>query len=103
MHEFSSIKTVFDDLCKRPRDIKVRLGKMRCSKEVFRNTIDELLTGAGLDNLDIDIETVDVVGRCECGFTGKIDVPGHVHFIRCPKCGNICDAIKGNELEIYDM
>lgn len=103
MHEFSTVQHVIDELEKNPRNIKVKLGCMRANKEVFLNTIKEMLKETDLEHIKIDVEEIEVKGKCSCGFEGKVEVPGHVHFIRCPDCGKTCKILQGNELEIETL
>lgn len=103
MHEFSTVQTVFNELEKNPRNIKVKLGSMRANKDVFLNTLKEMTRDTDLKDLNIEVEEIKVIGKCTCSFEGEIEVPGHVHFVRCPECSSICDILQGNELIIEDL
>ena len=103
MHEFSAVQQAIDELEKNPRDIKVRLGCMKANKEVFLNTLKEMLKGTDQEHLKIEVEEIKATGQCDCGFKGKIEVPGHVHFLRCPECGKVCKTIEGNDMIIEDL
>ena len=100
MHEFSAVQHVLNELEKNPRDIKVKLGTMKANKEVFLSTLKEMRRGTDLESIRIEAEEIEAKGKCSCSFEGKIEVPGHVHFLRCPKCGEVCETVKGNELII---
>ncbi|MEA2004086.1 MAG: hydrogenase/urease maturation nickel metallochaperone HypA [archaeon] len=102
MHEFSAVQHVMDELEKNPRDIRIQLGCMRAGKEVFLNTLKEMRYGTPLKKLKIDVEEIKAKGKCTCGFEGNIEVPGHVHFLRCPECGKTCETVQGNELIIKE-
>ncbi|NOQ55895.1 MAG: hypothetical protein GQ477_03770 [Nanohaloarchaea archaeon] len=103
MHEFSAVQQAIDELEKNPRDIKVRLGCMRANREVFLNTLKEMATGTHLEKLKVEVEEIKAAGHCDCGFDGEIEVPGHVHFLRCPDCGRVCKTTKGNEMHIDNL
>lgn len=101
MHEAGSAKEAAGKIIEtRARHAKVRLGKMRGDKTRFLALVAEFLKGSGFEKTRIDIVQVDVLARCACGFRGVINIPEHVHFVRCPKCKKIADVLEGNELDI---
>ncbi|MBW6461674.1 MAG: hydrogenase maturation nickel metallochaperone HypA [DPANN group archaeon] len=103
MHEFSAVQQTIDELEKNKRDIKVLLGCMKADKDVFLNTLKEMLKGTPLETLKIEVEEIKATGQCACGFKGEIDVPGHIHFLRCPQCREVCKIIKGNDINIENL
>jgi len=48
----------------------------------------------------METEQTPVTSKYPYDFAGIIDIPGHIHFIRCPKCSKIIEPLTGNELEI---
>ena len=103
MHEFGSVQKAIQDLRNmdpRPRKVKILLGKMRGSAKGFEEMFREYTRGTELEGIDVEIEQVPAEIKCGCGLEGIVKITEHVHFVRCPKCGQIADVIKGNELEI---
>ena len=101
MHETAAAKKIADEIIqKKAHHSTVRIGKMYGNKERFLELVKEFLCGTPLEGATIDAEEVDVVVKCECGFSGKIDVREHVHFVRCPKCGKVAEIIEGNDIEL---
>lgn len=103
MHEFGSVQKAIQDIKKMdpvPKKVLIRLGKMRGSAKTFEEMFREYTRGTEIENIDVRIEQVLVEVKCECGLEGHVRVTEHIHFVRCPKCNNIADVIKGNELEV---
>lgn len=101
MHEMSTVEKVINELNeKRPKSAKVILGKMAADKDHFLSMFSEIAKGTPAEQVDLVVEQVPVRAKCGCGFEGIVDVPGHVHFVRCPKCGKVADVLEGNEVEI---
>ena len=103
MHEFGSVQKAISDIRKMdplPRNVTIRLGKMRGSAKGFEEMFREYTRGTEIEGIGIRIEHVPAEIRCECGLEGMVKITEHVHFIRCPKCGKIADVVRGNELEI---
>ncbi len=101
MHEQSAVEAIIKTLEeKAPKKAKIKLGMMRGEKSRILDIFNTQVEGTPLAQIDIEIEQVPVTSKCACGFEGTIDIPGHVHFIRCPKCGKIIEPLTGNELEI---
>jgi len=101
MHEQSAVQTIIETLkTTNPKKAKIKLGMMRGEKsrilDIFKNQVQD----TPLEQIKLEIEQTPVTSRCQCGFEGTVDIPGHVHFIRCPKCSKIIDPLTGNELEI---
>ena len=106
MHEMKAVQRLVEELMaldEKPERIKVRLGRMTAEPRVFRQLFSEFSSSLGFSNVDIDIEEVPVIAKCDkCGFEGGVQVMEHVHFIRCPDCKMVADIVQGNELEIVD-
>ena len=101
MHETRLVNRVISELLdKNVSSAKLRLGKMHCRADVFRELFKAQTKGTPLEGMKLDIEEVPVKIRCECGFLGLVRVMEHVHFVRCPKCNNISEPLIGNELEL---
>jgi len=101
MHEFGAAKKIMDLLEKeKPKKATIILGKMVSSKDVFLEILNEHIKGTELGNIELDVREVPVFAKCKCGFEGNIEVLSHVHFVRCPKCGEIAEVVTGNELDI---
>lgn len=103
MHEFGSVQKAIQDLRSMqpvPKQVLIKLGKMRGSAKVFEEMFREYTRGTELEDIKLTIEQVPVEVKCECGLEGLVRVTEHIHFVRCPKCGKVADVIRGNELEI---
>lgn len=103
MHEFGSVQNVIQELRKMkpvPKKVKIVLGKMRGSAKNFEEMFREYTRETELEGIELEIEQVPVKIKCECGLEGLVRITEHVHFARCPKCGNIVDVLQGNELKI---
>ncbi len=103
MHEFTSVHEAIERIKQMqplPRKVRIRMGKMRGSAKAFEEMFREHTRDTGLQGIGLEIEQVPVEISCQCGLEGTVRVMGHVHFVRCPRCGHITDAIRGNELEI---
>ncbi len=103
MHEFKAAKELIDELKdKQPKKAVISLGKMISSKDVFLEIIKEHTKQTPLEKTEITIEEIPVRAKCSCGFVGVIDIPGHVHFVRCPKCGKIAEVLEGDKVILKD-
>ncbi len=103
MHEFGSVQQAIRDIRKiqpTPTKVRIRLGKMRGSAKAFEEMFREHTRDTELMGLGIELEHVPVEIRCECGLEGPVRIMDHLHYVRCPRCGEIADVIRGNELEI---
>ena len=103
MHEFGSVQEAITRLRQvrpTPRRARIRLGRMRGSAKGFEELFREHTRDTELQGIGLEIESVPVEISCQCGLEGTVRVMEHVHFVRCPKCGHVTDAVRGNELEI---
>ena len=101
MHETAAAKKIADEIIqKNAHHSTVRIGKMYGNKERFLELVKEFLCETPFEDALINAEEVDVVAKCGCGFSGKIDVREHIHFVRCPKCGKVAEIIAGNSIEL---
>ncbi len=101
MHEQSAVEAIIKTLEEKTlKKARIKLGMMRGEKSRILDIFKTQVEGTPLEQIDIEIEQVPVTSKCACGFEGTIDIPGHVHFIRCPRCGKIIEPLTGNELEI---
>ena len=103
MHEFGSVQEairVIRGIQPVPRKVRIRLGKMRGSAKGFEEMFREHTRDTELGGLELEIEQVPVEVKCQCGLEGPVRIMEHVHYVRCPKCGQIADVLKGNELDI---
>ena len=106
MHEMRAVQKLVEDIMEldpRPERVKVRLGRMLADPQVFRQMFKEFASQAGFHGIEIDIESVPVIAKCDkCGFRGSVPVMEHVHFVRCPDCKKVADILQGNEMEILE-
>jgi Zn finger protein HypA/HybF involved in hydrogenase expression len=103
MHEFGSVQEAIRRLRQiqpAPRRVRIRLGKMRGSAKAFEEMFRENIRDTELRGIGIEIESIPVEISCPCGLSGLVRVMEHVHFLRCPRCGQVTDPVRGNELEI---
>jgi Zn finger protein HypA/HybF involved in hydrogenase expression len=104
MHEMKAVQMVFDELMHmepKPSKVKIRLGRMKADPRVFRQMFKEFAVSLGFSDVEIKVEEIPVVAECkQCGFSGRLDVMEHVHFVRCPDCKKVADIVQGDELEI---
>lgn len=103
MHEFGSVQEairLIRGVNPAPRKVRIRLGKMRGSAKGFEEMFREHTRDTDLRDLGLEIEQVPVEVKCQCGLEGPVRIMEHVHYVRCPKCGQIADVLKGNELDI---
>jgi Zn finger protein HypA/HybF involved in hydrogenase expression len=103
MHEFSSVQEAMKrlrDIRPVPRRVRIRLGRMRGSAKGFEEMFREQVQDTELQGIGLEVESVPVEISCSCGLSGLVKVMEHVHFVRCPRCGQVADAVRGNELEI---
>lgn len=103
MHEFGSVQKAIQDIRNMkpvPKKVKIVLGKMRGNAKNFEEMFREYTGDTELQGIELEIVQVPVKVKCECGLEGLVRVTEHIHFVRCPKCGQIADVIQGNELEI---
>ena len=99
MHEFKAAKDILDELKKNPpKKAVISLGKMISSKDVFLEILKEHTKQTPLEKTEIMIEEIPLRAKCSCGFEGIIDIPGHVHFVRCPNCSKIAEVLEGDKV-----
>lgn len=97
----SKQRNIDPDNLKLPQEAKVLLGKMRGDKETVEFLYKELTKGSKLEKIKLHIEEVPVEATCECGFSGKVEMQEHVHFVRCPECGKTCHVEAGDEIQVF--
>ena len=103
MHEFASVQEAIRRIRKMqpvPKRVKIRLGKMRGSAKGFEEMFREHSRDTDIENIELEVENVPVEIKCSCGLEGMVRVMDHVHFVRCPRCGQVADILRGNELDI---
>lgn len=103
MHEFGSVQEAIKILLAHqpvPRKVRITLGKMRGSAKGFEEMLNEHIRDTPLEGLAFDVQVIPVEVKCKCGLEGPVRIMDHVHYVRCPVCGDIADVTKGNELDI---
>ena len=106
IHEFGSVQEAIIRLRRIqpvPRRVRIKLGKMRGSVKGFEEMFRENTRDTELEGIGLEIDHIPVEISCQCGLEGMIRVMEHVHYVRCPKCGQVADILKGNELDIEVM
>ncbi len=103
MHEFGSVQEAVRKtraIQPLPGKVRIRLGKMRGSAKGFEDMFREHTRDTELAGMGLEVESVPVVVKCSCGLEGPVKIMEHVHWVRCPVCGEIADVQQGNELEV---
>ncbi len=101
MHETRLVNRVIAELLdKNIKQAKLRLGRLHCRADVFKELFKAQIKGTPLKGIELEVEQVPVKVRCACGFTGRVSVMDNTRLVRCPKCGEIVEPLTGNELEI---
>jgi Zn finger protein HypA/HybF involved in hydrogenase expression len=104
VHEWKAVRKVIDKLNqKKPKKAVLKIGEMVSDSQTFMEIFKEYVRGTELEEIELKVESVPVEAKCDCGWRGGLKVLGHLHFVRCPKCGKIVDVLKGNELEIVSV
>ena len=99
MHDMEAVRLALRHLeGKNPKKVKISLGKMRGEKEAFIELFREMTKGTPFEKTELEVTEIAVEIKCKCGFEGRLEIPSHIHFARCPKCGAIAEITKGNEL-----
>ncbi len=102
MHEFKAVNEVVRKIlaAEEPRIAEITLGELYGDADNFKKTVKELLKGTKAENVIISIKQTPLKVKCTCGFSGRIKVMDHIHFVRCPRCGKIAEIKSGDELVI---
>jgi len=103
MHEFGSVQEAIKRLrvmSPTPASVQIHLGKMRGSAKGFLEMFREHARETELSGIKIEVVSIPVEIKCKCGLEGPVRIMDHVHFVRCPVCGEVADVLKGNELDI---
>lgn len=101
MHETHLVNSVISKLKENDlKKVKLRLGRMHCRTDIFEELFKAQTKGSELEGMELEVEEVPVRINCKCGFSGRVNVMEHMHFVRCPKCNEIVDPATGNELEL---
>ena len=103
MHEFGSVQEAIRKLRTvnpPPKSVRISLGKMRGSAKGFLEMFLEHTRETELDGIKVEMVSIPVEIKCKCGLEGPVRIIPHVHFVRCPMCGEVADVVKGNELDI---
>ena len=122
MHEYalmkSVIKTVVDDLGKRPeggkvRELSLRVGALEVhSEESFRQGFAALSKDTPLEGASLKLDIVAAQVKCPgCGFegakprhdVGEDDPHDHEPWGECPKCGALCPLVGGRGVEAIEV
>ncbi len=106
MHDIGAVQHIIEQLKgmkKKPGKLRIELGLMKGEPERVSQLFNEMVRGTELESVELDIVPVPVEIRCECGFSGKIEIKEHVHFARCPECGRIAEILNGDSINIKVM
>lgn len=104
MHEWKAVEMLIKKLeGKMPKKITIELGEMVSDPKIFEEIFKEYVKGTELNGIKIDIKSVPIRIRCDCGWEGYMKMKKHIHFVRCPACGKIANIIEGNKLKILSL
>ncbi|MDY6776542.1 MAG: hydrogenase maturation nickel metallochaperone HypA [Candidatus Nanohaloarchaea archaeon] len=78
----------------------VRLGRALADPDKFRNIFSRFSRGTYFENVNLDIEPVEPVVSCSCGYQG---IPRSAdELTTCPRCGGEPRLEEGDEFEIVE-
>ena len=104
MHEFKTIEEIYNTLIRMdtiPERVYIKLGKLKGNSEFVKFALESMLKNTPFEKMRMEFIEVKPSIRCvRCGFSGEIEVPDHVDFVRCPFCNSVADVVEGNTVEI---
>ena len=71
-------------------EAKIEVNSSICSPEEFETLFSYFTRGTILERIDLDVENIDPVVTCGCGFTQKAE-EGHDGYTKCPECGRFAE------------
>lgn len=78
----------------------VRLGTALADPDTFADIFTEFSRGTYFEHVGLDVEVVDPVISCGCGYRARPTDPAQLS--RCPRCGGRPDLVRGTEFEILE-
>ncbi len=110
MHEVSIAYSIIEKLKETAKGRKVKKVKIEIGEFIVLNK-DQLKFL--LDNLKkqqswikdaiFEINTVDGIISCKCGYKGKSLRDNHIALPICPKCYEKAEVLQGNELKVKEI
>lgn len=102
MHETELVMELMEELEQRQCNghAEVKLGRALADPSTFRHIFSRFSRGTYFEHVNLDVDAVDPVIACECGYRG---VPrGPDDLSACPRCGARPALEQGTEFEIVE-
>lgn len=102
MQETELVMDLFESLERRECNghATVRMGTALADPAKFRRIFSRFSRGTYYEELELDLEEVDPVISCSCGYRG---VPSSAaELSECPRCGGNPELEKGTEFEVVE-
>ncbi|MDY6771397.1 MAG: hydrogenase/urease maturation nickel metallochaperone HypA [Candidatus Nanohaloarchaea archaeon] len=82
--------------------VRFRVGRARVRPEKFRNAFKRFSRGTYFEDTRIEIETVQPVAGCDCGYNRRLSRRSYLPEAECPRCGDQLTLQQGEEFEIVE-
>lgn len=82
--------------------VRFRLGEARVDPETFCRVFDRFSRGTYFEDTAVEIETVEPVLACGCGYRRQVRQQAYLDDRRCPRCRERMEMEQGQEFEIVE-
>lgn len=118
MHEFSTMTQIVNAILEEGKKhhankitrVILEIGELTfLGEEQLRFAFGLLTEGTILEGAELEIEKKEIEVRCSCGYEGKVDYEEKEEFhfliplLRCPKCNEEVEIVKGRECIIKSV
>ena len=70
---------------------RIEVNSSVCSPEEFESLFSYFTKGTILERIDLNVEGIDPVATCGCGYSDKIEGE-HDGYTKCPSCGRFAEV-----------
>lgn len=82
--------------------VRFRLGMARVDPERFRRVFEHFSRGTYFEDTALELETVEPVMACGCGYRRSVSRQAYLGDARCPRCRDRMELERGDEFEIVE-
>jgi len=82
--------------------VKFRLGLAHADPDRFQRVFKRFSRGTYFEETAVQIETVEPVVSCGCGYRRQMAQGSYLHDASCPRCGGRLEFEHGHEFEILE-
>ena len=118
MHEFSTMQNIVEVILEEGKNhnakkilrVTLKIGELTfLGPDQLRFSFDVLTKGTIMENADLLITKIQPQVKCDCGYSGAteydktLELHLSVPLLKCPRCGNSIEIVKGRECIVSDI